>query len=138
MSVLLGVTRGVRSLLAMICTGHHACTKPSQAFLPDVRGRTITLLRRSAKLRSQSGFTLVELLIVLAIGMIVAAMTMPLFNTAVNQYRLRASAVVEQPRRLGSQELSGSRSLRADSESAPAAAGWSGYPCRPRDRPGPT
>ena len=51
------------------------------------------MLRRSAKLRSQSGFTIVELLIVVAIGLIVAAMTMPLFNTAVNQYRLRASAV---------------------------------------------
>jgi prepilin-type N-terminal cleavage/methylation domain-containing protein len=51
------------------------------------------LLRRSAKLRSQSGFTLPELLIVVAIGMIAAAMTIPLFSTAVNQYRLRASAV---------------------------------------------
>ena len=65
----------------------------SDIFVPDLGGRTTTLLRRSAKLRSQSGFTLVELLIVVAIGMIVAAMTMPLFNTAVNQYRLRASAV---------------------------------------------
>jgi prepilin-type N-terminal cleavage/methylation domain-containing protein len=51
------------------------------------------LLRRSAKLRSRSGFTLPELLIVVAIGMIAAAMTIPLFSTAVNQYRLRASAV---------------------------------------------
>ena len=58
-----------------------------------MRGRTTTLLRRSANLRSQSGFTLLELLIVVAIGMIAAAMTMPLFNTAVNQYRLRTSAV---------------------------------------------
>ena len=77
----------------MICTGHHACTKPSQAFLPDVRGKTITLLRRSAKLRRQSGFTLTELLIVLVIGLITAAMTVPLFSTAVSQYRLRTSAV---------------------------------------------
>jgi prepilin-type N-terminal cleavage/methylation domain-containing protein len=93
MSVLLGVTRGVRSLLAMICTGHHACTKPSQAILPDAGGRTTTLSRRSAKLRSRSGFSLPELLIVVAIGMIAAVMTMPLFSTAVNQYRLRTSAV---------------------------------------------
>jgi type IV fimbrial biogenesis protein FimT len=55
--------------------------------------RTKHLLRRSAKLQSQTGFTLVELLVVVAIGMIIAAMTMPLFNTAVNQYRLRTSAV---------------------------------------------
>jgi prepilin-type N-terminal cleavage/methylation domain-containing protein len=61
-------------------------------FLPHVRGRT-TLLRRSAKLRSQSGFTLTELLVVVVIGMITAAMAMPLFSTAVGQYRLRTSAV---------------------------------------------
>jgi prepilin-type N-terminal cleavage/methylation domain-containing protein len=89
----LGVTRGVRSLLAMIWTGHHACTKPSQAILPDAGGRTTTLSRRSAKLRSRSGFSLPELLIVVAIGMIAAVMTMPLFSTAVNEYRLRTSAV---------------------------------------------
>lgn len=77
----------------MICTGHHACTKPSQAFLPDAGGRTTTLLQRSAKLRSQSGFTLTELLVVVVIGMITAAMAMPLFSTAVGQYRLRTSAV---------------------------------------------
>jgi prepilin-type N-terminal cleavage/methylation domain-containing protein len=76
----------------MICTGHHACTKPSQAFLPDAGGRT-TLLRRNTKLRSQSGFTLTELLVVVVIGMITAAMAVPLFSTAVSQYRLRTSAV---------------------------------------------
>ena len=62
-------------------------------FLPDAGGRTTTLSRRSAHLRSQSGFTLPELLIVVAIGMIIASMTIPLLSTAVNQYRLRSSAV---------------------------------------------
>jgi Tfp pilus assembly protein FimT len=56
-------------------------------------GRTTTLFKRSAKLRSQSGFTLLELMIVVASGMIAAAMTMPLFSSAVSQYRLRTSAV---------------------------------------------
>jgi prepilin-type N-terminal cleavage/methylation domain-containing protein len=50
-------------------------------------------LRRSARSRSQTGFTLPELLIVVAIGMILATMTVPLFSTAANQYRLRTSAV---------------------------------------------
>lgn len=62
-------------------------------FCPTWEEGTTTLLRRSAKLRSHSGFTLLELMIVVAIGMIAAAMTIPLFSTAVNQYRLRASAV---------------------------------------------
>ena len=49
--------------------------------------------RPSANLRSQSGFTLPELLIVVAIGMIIATMTIPLLSTAMKQYRLRSSAV---------------------------------------------
>jgi prepilin-type N-terminal cleavage/methylation domain-containing protein len=77
----------------MIRTGHHACRKPSQTFFARRGRKDEHLLRRSARLRSQSGFTLLELLIVVAIGMIAAAMTMPLFNTAVSQYRLRTSAV---------------------------------------------
>src|SRR5437667_6538676 len=77
----------------MICTGHHACRKPSQTFFARRGRKDQHLLRRSARSRSQTGFTLPELLIVVAIGMILATMTVPLFSTAANQYRLRTSAV---------------------------------------------
>ena len=51
------------------------------------------MLRRDSKSRSQSGFSLIELLIVLAIMLIASAMTVPLIMTSVSQYRLRTSAV---------------------------------------------
>ena len=50
-------------------------------------------MRRDPKSRSQSGFSLIELLIVLAIMLIASAMAVPLIITSVSQYRLRTSVV---------------------------------------------
>lgn len=50
-------------------------------------------MRRDPALEKQPGFSLIELLIVVAIAAIAAAMTIPLATTVAAQYRLRTSAV---------------------------------------------
>jgi prepilin-type N-terminal cleavage/methylation domain-containing protein len=50
-------------------------------------------LRRDSISRTQRGFSLIELLIVLAVMLIASAITVPLIMTSVSQYRLRTSAV---------------------------------------------
>lgn len=43
------------------------------------------------KTRRQDGFTMLEVMIVLSIGLVLMAMTAPLVNTALNMYRLRGA-----------------------------------------------
>jgi prepilin-type N-terminal cleavage/methylation domain-containing protein len=43
--------------------------------------------------RGKAGFTLVEMLIVAAIVLIVTAMALPVFRTAINEYKLRTATV---------------------------------------------
>src|SRR6266571_5324763 len=50
-------------------------------------------LRQNPVSPTENGTTLVELLMVLVIGVIATAMTVPLIMTTVNQYRLHGSAV---------------------------------------------
>jgi prepilin-type N-terminal cleavage/methylation domain-containing protein len=51
------------------------------------------LFGRDSRSQRQSGFSLIELLIVLAVMLIASAFTIPLIMTSVSQYRLRTSAV---------------------------------------------
>ena len=48
---------------------------------------------RQNSVSRENGFSLVELMVVLVIGLIATAMTVPLIMTTVNQYRLHGSAV---------------------------------------------